>query len=87
MRVGVVGLEDVEEAMDVRLSCCCFDFLFLFLVIPSLSRLVSMAFSFMVLEPTIKFSWSVVHPVFLAFLRISIKVSYCLDAIFSFLSR
>ncbi len=32
MRVGVVGLEDVEETMDVRLSCCCFDFLFLFLV-------------------------------------------------------
>ena len=32
MCVGVVGLEDVEEAMDVCLSCCCFDFLFLFLV-------------------------------------------------------
>ncbi len=32
MRVDVVGLEDVEETMDVCLSCCCFDFLFLFLV-------------------------------------------------------
>ncbi len=62
-------------------------FCFFFWLIPSLSRLVSMAFSFMVLEPTIKFSWSVVHPGFLAFLRISIKVSYCLDAILSFLSR
>ena len=86
MRVGVVGLEDIEEAMDVCLGCCCFDFFFPWLI-PIFSRLVSMAFSFMVFEPTIKFSWSVVHPVFLAFLRISIKVSYCLDAIFSFLSR
>ncbi len=59
MCVVVVGFEDVEEAMDVCLSCCCFDFLFLFLV----------------------------DPVFLAFLRISIKVSYCLDVILSFLSR
>ncbi len=62
-------------------------FFFFFWLIPNLSRLVSMSFSFMVLEPTIKFSWSVVHPVFLAFLRISIKFSYCLDAILSFLSR
>ena len=62
-------------------------FCFFFWLIPSLSMLVSMAFSFMVLEPTMKFSWSVVHPGFLAFLRISIKVSYCLDAILSFLSR
>ena len=28
MRVGVVGLEDIEEAMDVRLGCCCFDAIF-----------------------------------------------------------
>ena len=62
-------------------------FFFFFWLIPSLSRFVSMVFSFMVLEPTIKFSWSVVHPVCLALLRISIKVSYCLDAILSFLSR
>ena len=62
--------------------------LFLFFwLIPSLSRFVSMAFSFMVLEPTIKLSWSDVHPVFLAFLRMFIKFSYCLDAILSFLSR
>jgi hypothetical protein len=60
---------------------------FFFWLIPSLSKLVSMAFSFMVLDPTIKFSWSVVHHGFLAFLRISIKFSYCLDAILSFLSR
>ena len=39
-------------------------FCFFFWLIPSLSMLVSMAFSFMVLEPTIKFSWSVVHPGF-----------------------
>ena len=45
-----------------------------------------MAFSFMVLEPTIKLSWSDVHPGFLAFLRMFIKFSYCLDAILSFLS-
>jgi hypothetical protein len=31
VRVGVVGLEDVEEDMDICLSCSCVDFLFLFL--------------------------------------------------------
>ena len=62
--------------------------LFLFFwLIPNLSRFVSMAFSFMVLEPTIKLSWSDVHPGFLAFLRMFIKFSYCLDTILSFLSR
>ena len=86
MRVGVVGLEDIEEAMDVCLGCCCFDFFF-FWLIPIFSRLVSMAFSFMVLEPTMKFSWSVVHPGFLAFLRMFKKFSYCLNAMLSFLSR
>jgi hypothetical protein len=30
--VGVLGLEDVKEAMDICLGCCCFDFLFVFLV-------------------------------------------------------
>ena len=30
--VGVVGLEDVEETVDICLGCCGFDFLFLFLV-------------------------------------------------------
>ncbi len=62
-------------------------FFFFFWLIPSLSRLVSIAFSFMVVEPTIKFSWSDVHPGFLAFLRIFITFSYCLDAILSFLFR
>ena len=62
--------------------------LFLFFwLIPSLSRFVSMVFSLMVLEPTIKLSWSDVHPGFLAFLRMFIKFSYCLDTILSFLSR
>ncbi len=32
MCVGVVGLEDVEETMDICLACCGFDFLFVFLV-------------------------------------------------------
>ena len=32
MCVGVVVLEDVEEAMDICLTCCGFDFLFVFLV-------------------------------------------------------
>ncbi len=32
MCVGVVGLKDVEEAMDICLGCRCFDFLFVFLV-------------------------------------------------------
>ncbi len=62
-------------------------FFLFFWLIPSLSRLVSITFSFMVLEPTIKFSWSDVHPGFLAFLRMLIKFSYCLDVILSFLSR
>ena len=62
-------------------------FFLFFWLIPSLSRLVSIAFSFMVLEPTMKLSWSDVHPGFLAFLRISIKFSYCFDAILSFLAR
>jgi hypothetical protein len=30
--VGVVGLEDVKETMDIGLGCCCFDFFFVFLV-------------------------------------------------------
>ena len=30
--VVVVVLKDVEEAMNIRLGCRCFDFLFLFLV-------------------------------------------------------
>jgi hypothetical protein len=42
-------------------------FFFFFCLIPSLSRFVSMAFSFMVLEPTIKLSWSDVHPGFWPF--------------------
>ena len=53
MCVGVVGLEDVKETMDIGLGCRCF---FFFWLIPSLSKLVSMSFSFMVLEPTIKLS-------------------------------
>jgi hypothetical protein len=39
-----------------------------------------MAFSLMVLEPTIKFICSDVHPGLLPFRRISMKFSYCLDA-------
>ncbi len=62
-------------------------FFLFFWLIPSLSRFVSMTFSLMVLEPTIKISWSNAHPGFLAFLRMSIKFSYCLDAILSCLSR
>ena len=30
--VSVIGFEDVEEAMDICLGCCSFDFLFVFLV-------------------------------------------------------
>ncbi len=62
-------------------------FLLFFWLIPSLSRFVSMAFSFIDLEPTMKLSWSDVQPGFLAFLRMFIKFPYCLNAIFSFLSR
>ncbi len=43
--------------------------IFFFWLIPIFSRLVSMTCSCMVLEPTMKFNWSVVHPGFLAFLR------------------
>ena len=32
MCVGVIGFKDVEETMDIRLCCCSFDFLFVFLV-------------------------------------------------------
>jgi hypothetical protein len=38
------------------------------------------------LEPTMKLSWSDVHPGFLVFRRMFIKFSYCLDAMLSFLS-
>ncbi len=62
-------------------------FFLFFWLIPSLSRFVSMTFSFIDLEPTIKLSWSDVHPGFLAFLRMFIKFSYCLETISSFLSR
>ncbi len=53
-------------------------FFFFFWLIPSFSRLASIAFSFMVLESTIKLSWSDVHPGFLAFLRMFMRFSYCL---------
>ncbi len=62
-------------------------FFLFFWLIPSLSRLASISFSFMVLEPTIKLIWSDVHPGFLAFLRMFMKFSYCLNVISSFLSR
>ncbi len=61
-------------------------FFLFFWLIPNLSRLVSMTFSFIDLEPTMKLSWSDVHPGFLVFRRMFIKFSYCLDAMLSFLS-
>ena len=86
MCVSVIGFEDVKEAMDIRLCCCSFDFFFFWLM-PIFSRLVFMTFWFMDLEPTMKFSWSDVHPGFFAFRRIFMKFSYCLDVMMSFLSR
>ncbi len=61
-------------------------FLFSWLM-PIFSRFVSMAFSLIVLEPTIKFSCSDVHPGLLVFCWISMKFSYCLNDMSSFLSR
>ncbi len=61
-------------------------FLFFWLM-PILSRLVSIAFSFMDLEPTMKFSWSDVHPGFLVFLRMFMRFSYCLYVMSFFVSK
>ena len=60
---------------------------FFFWLIPNFSRLKSMVFSFMDLDPTMKLSWSDIHPGFLAFLRMFMKFSYCLDVMLFFFSR
>ena len=65
MCVCVVGFEDVKGTVDICLVCRDFDFLLFFWFMPILSRFVSMGFSFTVLEPTMKFSCSDVHPRFL----------------------
>ena len=83
--VGVVCFEDVEEAVDVRISCGVFFFLFLWLM-PNFSRFLSMASSLIVLEPTMKFSCSDVHPVFLTLRIMSMRFEYCLRSMLSFLS-
>ena len=54
--VDVVGFEDVEEDVDIGLGGCGFDFFLFFWLMTIFSRLMSMAFSFIDLEPTIKFS-------------------------------
>ncbi len=62
-------------------------FFLFFWLMPILWRFVSMDFSMIVLEPTMKFSCSDVHAGFLSFRRICMKFSYCLDSMFSFISR
>ena len=62
-------------------------FFLFFLLIPILSRFSSLAFSLIDLEPNMKFSWSDVHPGFLGFLRMSMKFSYCLYVMSSFVPR
>ncbi len=85
--VCVVGFEDVKGTVDICLVCRDFDFLLFFWFMPILSRFVSMTFSLMVLEPTVTFICSDVHPGSFAFRRISMKFWYCLDDILSFFSR
>ena len=84
--VGVVCFEDVEEAVDVRLSCGALYFFLFFWLIPSFSRFLSMTSSLIVLEPTMKFSCSDVQPGFLALRIMSIRFEYCLMSMLSFLS-
>ena len=46
-----------------------------------------MGFSMMDVDPTMKFSWSDVHPGFLAFLRMFMKFSYYLWVMSFLVSR
>ena len=90
MYVRIVGFQDVEEAVsaDVCLDCRIFNsFFVLWLMRPILSRFLSMAFSSMDLEPTMKFNCCDVHPEILVFLRMSMKFPYCLLALSSVFSR
>ena len=71
--------------MDVCFGCCVYDFFFW--LMPILSRLISIAFSCMDFEPTMKLSWSDVQPGFLNFLRMFMRFSYCLYVMSFFVSR
>ncbi len=61
--------------------------IFFFWLMPILSRLISIAFSFTDFEPTMKLSWSDVQPGFLTFLRMFMRFSYCLYTMSFFVSR
>ena len=62
--------------------------LFLFFgLIPIMSRFLSMAASSIDFDPTMKFSCSDIHPWPFALRRMLMKLSYCLFAKASFLSR
>jgi hypothetical protein len=73
--------------MFVFLSCYIFDFFLILLVDAYLVEVFIPSFSVDSFGAIMKFSCPDVHPGILAFLRMSIKFSYCLYVMSSFLSR
>ena len=68
------------------LAVALFIFCLFFWLMPIFSRFLSMASSLIVLEPTMKFRCSDVHPGFLALRIMSMRFEYCLRDMLSFLS-